>query len=579
MLRGTILSPLEIPPTATYHGQKIHFNLDVHAPNQGTGNNILCKVICPNDITLGDLKYHIAQHLHVEESSLSLYTDIITNPNDNRKLHELGLANRTLTATCNQNVGLEKVSKNPQFRRETIFGNNQEANAFKARPNIIIHPEREDLSKQLKGQEILKTENVTEPVPYQPVGQVKVYAPKEKGWAPLSVDLNMNVTNLYVTIFEHWGIDISTPITLYHNRKPLIRNGEVSLSKLGIRNGEKIHLTFDVKQEASPTGENLQATQQNPQSGPQMINVVCLINGEKNKKIVIQTEPNTTTMQELDTKIKDRLGCQDIITPFTYLLNDERINAMSINTLDKIFGSDINPAIIVRDVPLNVVLNYLANQQKQQTQNDISEQRQAEASKINNTHSLTANQINNAQNKQSIVPIGPYHISQTYSMVPQTLTPQQTIFAQNPMLKYQQPILSLDNIAQAIRKQKNPKTRLRMKRKLATLKRIRAYLAKKRAKSMFPSNNPHKPFMRQKAGYTSRKKKKHMATREKVISRMERNMRKRMKYKYKTRYKYKTKFKHKNLNDVRKYIIDENVAENNLTSGYGTGYNNSYYNY
>ena len=538
-----------------------------------------------------------------------------------------------------------QVVKNPQFRRETIFANNQEANAFKAYPNNEIHPEIEKRSELMKGQEKLKTENITVQVPYQPVGQVKVYAPKEKGWTPLSVDLNMPVTNLYVMIFEHWGIDISTPITLYHNGKPLIRNGEVSLSKLGIRNGEEIHLTFDVKQEVTPTDENLQATlqtqnnptnkncvfvfdptnkhiapemidislpikdiyqhleeewrlepgslqltnhkttfdrndennlsyynlqpgqeiyaslevgeevvpppeiltnnQQNQQNSPQMINVVCLINGETDKKIVIQMGPKTT-MEELDRKLRGRLGCQDLKRPFTYLFNNERINTMLIKTLDEIFVSNINPEITVQGVPEYTIQKYLANQQKQ---------------------------------NQSFVLSGPYHKSQTYSMVPQIPPPPQPIFPPKPVTTCPPPQISLKSITQAIRKQKNPKTRLRMKRKLATLKRTRAYFAKKRAKSMFQSNNPRLPFIRKKIRYTPRKKKKHMTTREKVISRMEKNMRKRMKYKHKTRYKYKTKFKYKDLNAIRKYLIDESNAQNNLGSRNGPENDYSYNNY
>lgn len=314
-------------------------------------------------------------------------------------------------------------------------------------------------------------------------------------------------------------------------------------------------------------------TQQNTQNDTSPINVTFHIMPTEGRptKISILMEPETP-ITRLDGILRNRLCCQGHNAKFKYFYGTKELPATTIGSLKDISENDINLAIIVRDVPPDVIQNYYHAQQQNQPVNDTNQdQRQEEASQVNNINPQTPN--------LSVVPNGPYETSQTYSMVPQIPPPPQPIFAQDQMPTYKQPLFSLDNIAQAIRKQKNPKTRLRMKRKLATLKRIRAYLAKKRARSMFPNNSITQPFIRKKTRYTPRKKKKHMTTRKKVISRMEKNMRKRMKYKHKTRYKYKTKFKYKDLNAIRKYLIDEHDAQNNLNNGYGPGNGYGYNNY
>ena len=565
MLRTISLLQLNIPCSDTYQGQIILFNLKVCPKNLGTDCCMMCRVSCPNDLTIEYLKNCLAQHLHVDTSSLSLSSDTYPNPNATRKLYELGIPNQiiTLHANCKQDVVAENVGKSQQLQSNTDLRYTvDERNTTTG--NIPRINNQTTNAKQ--------TKNVHTKTEY-----VMVHDPNNAISNPIPIKLDSTVEEVYNTLSKQWNLtgELLSLENLDKTAATTIgKDNKSTLWDLGFKPNDEIFINLITKQQTNEAYASSTTTNQNQQNSPQMINVTFKVNDGAGPLINIRKNP-THPILGIEDDLKERLGCKGIETDFQYQYNGHELNTKLLAPLKDIFGNNMHPTITVRNVPLNVIQNYLTNQQNQQINNISQDQRQEEAFQINSNNQQKQNQTTNTNpltQNQSFVPTGQHQTYQNLSIVPQFITPQQTIFPPKPVTTYPPPLLSLDNIAQAIRKQKNPKTRLRMKRKLATLKRIRAYLAKKRARSMFPSNNPHRPFMRQKAGYTPRKKKKHMATREKVISRMERNMRKRMKY------KHKTKYKGKNLNDIRKYLIDENNAQNNLTSGYDPGYNNSYYN-
>jgi len=574
-----------------------HFDLQLINADKPTTPPKTLPITCPANLTVGKLKRTLARYLHCPITYLKLHKGLdVPIPNDMENIHDANLDHPNIEVYLNYGKAIElknagahppqaikgprhiigdgqtKTVKNKQPNNqmvETIFTNAKQESPNPLNANVNPHPERINYNPKTKEQTTIKTEIITDPIPYQPTATVKVYHPWKLPNATRLIALGATIEDMYNQLSTEWQLT-GDQLELYNPRTGTIIIGnddKRTLWNLGFKPNEEISIDLITKQQTNEAYAPSITTKQNQQNATPKINVTFQVINGNIPIIAIPMDPNAT-LQDMDKALRKRLKCPDQNTTFKYLYNAQFLHITQNTPLMDIFGYN-NPLITVSNVPPAVIQNYLTNQQNQQ----MNTYQEKEASPINNANSLTPNLINNVQYKQSIVPNGPYETSQTYSMVPQIPPPLQTIFAPKPVTTCPPPLLSLDNIAQAIRKQKNPKTRQRMKRKFATLKRIRAYLAKKRARSMFPSNNPRQPFMRQKTGYTPRKRKKHMTTREKVVSRMERNMRKKTKYKHKTKYN-----KHINLNDIRKYIIDENVAENNLTSGYGTGYNNGYYN-